>query len=227
MTPDQMNYQLQNQLQHYNSMSGGSLLGWIFLLLVIGAVICSVDHRFFGGLYRWWYDARRDEDHKLAADAKMGFIYGQPARVKFSWAFGIVLSYIIWCVWFQGASPISTILNGVPETIFIMIGFYLAPLFDQAKDYLNPALDRIDALEKEGFKVEGVRERATGWIRQVFPARKATPESVTPPVVSSHDISPEATPTALEPKRDLIGEFAQGGHVSQSKGDGNGSVNEH
>lgn len=193
MNPQQLQ-QVQQQLQQYSAPSG-SLLGWIFLLLVMGAVIATVDRRFLGGLYRWWHDARRDDDHKLSQETKLGFIYGQSARVKFGAAFGIVLAFVVWRVWFMGASSISTVLNAVPETILLAVGFYLAPLFENIVDYLNPFFDRVDALEKQGFKVEGARERATGWIRKVFPARAAAPATSLPA---------ESTTTPDSPKADVI-----------------------
>ena len=136
---------------------------WMLAFIVIGAGWYVIDRSVGTGFYRWWYGMTHRDP--LPADVERGFIYNQPAKIRFPAAILIAVIQSIVSVQ-DGQSDFSIeLLSIFLEVPVIMLGFFIGPKVYNwwvSRDHLLQKVDKIEKGEIDlGRKLKEASDRAS------------------------------------------------------------------
>lgn len=175
---------------------------WMLAFIVIGAGWYVVDRSIGIGFYRWWYDMTHRDP--MPADVNRGFIYNQPAKVRFTAAVAIAVIQSATAV-LDGSGDFSIeLLSVFLEVPVIMLGFFAGPRVYAIWGDRERLLDRVDELERDGVSVsDHLRSATRGAATAVKSALddlrsrdEAEPAEGTPTTAPAEEPSVESRPNA-------------------------------
>lgn len=146
-----------------------SFIGWLIVLLVIGAACYVADRRIGTGIYRWWHDMTSKK--KLGKDTDVGFLYNRRARARFSVAVFLGVVHSVAAVWFSHVSPVVQLITFAVEVPALMAGFYLGPIAYRLWERKDPLLDVVDDLEQGKTTVGDVVKAGTARAQELVRRR--------------------------------------------------------
>lgn len=185
------------------------LIGGCAVLLLIGAALYAFDRRYGSALYRAWYNFTNEKE--LPDDQDHGFIYGRDAKPRFTVATILWIVASILGIWKTDLNPFYVVLAGVIEIPFLMIGFYLGPVFDRLWKKKDVLLDEVDKLERGEVNISGEITRVSGRVRsalKVFRKAKTRPAATVPPIESAPAAEAATVVPRPESPADVIDRFA-------------------
>lgn len=139
---------------------------WMLAFIVIGAGWYVIDRSVGAGFYRWWYGMTHRDP--LPPEVERGFIYNQPAKIRFTAAVLIAMFQSIVSVQ-EGHSDFSVeLLSVFLEVPVIMLGFFIGPKVYSwwgARDNLFQKVDKIEQGEIDlGKKLKEASGRAADYV---------------------------------------------------------------
>ena len=130
------------------------IVSWLILFLFVGAIWYVLDRRLGQGIYRWWYGMTHAEP--LDAEIERGFIFGQPAKVRFSVAISLsLIQSVIVLLTTEDAKWLVELFTFVFEVPVMMFGFYLGPRLNGIWERKEKIFETMDKMESGDYSITG------------------------------------------------------------------------
>jgi hypothetical protein len=160
------------------------ILIWLFAFIIIGALWYVFDRVFGVIVYRWWYGMTHREP--LPLNVTRGFIFNQPASVKFFWAMVICFIQSVFSVTSGEQRFPVQLLAFFLEVPMAMLGFYFGPTFFRLWREKDELLEQVDKIESGELsiraKLKEARTAATGTIRDALGGHESKAQEERPVV---------------------------------------------
>ncbi len=195
------------------------LVTWMVTFFILGVILYIFDVIFGKKLVRKYHDMTHQE--ALGESIELGVVVKRKARWRFAVAISCSFVQSVLVIFFQQGNPLAELLTIPVETIGMMIGFYIGPLFAKFIAKREKVFDTLDGIESgeinAGAVVKGAVTSAGQRVAKTVHDLVGDDESSirsNHPEVSDENPSPEATQDKQENPEDHLRSYIEGGSRS-------------